>query len=234
MTTLTSCISIDYDLGFLPHFIKHYSKFGIDRYKIILHSNQEFNILNHFHFFKPIEKQVELIKWVGVFNASDKVDKLNELQKEGIIITADVDEFQIWEQPIDQYSGVIWGKLRDREPVNGILPEITSEDIELQFPLITKKSNWGRSLFKPCLYPHNLKLLSPHHLQDNEPKDDDFIDIDHYRWVEGRLEKSIERLKNYKELNNQGRRMYKYFHRFPTRDLQNVVDEYGNVKKPKI
>lgn len=234
LITLTSCISVDYDLDFVPHFIEHYSNLDIDRFKLILHSNREFNILDHFHLFKPVHKKVELIKWVGGFNAQDKVDKLNELQTEGHIITTDVDEFQVWKNPIKQSTGVIWGKLRDREPTVNNLPEITTDNIYQQFPLVTKKSNWGRGLFKPCLYPHTLKLLSPHHLQDNEPDEANYIDIDHFRWAQGRLEKSIERLENYKTLNNQGRRMYKYYHRFPTTDLQNVIDEYSDVIKPKI
>jgi len=233
LITLTSCISVDYDLDFLPHFIKHYEKFGIDKYKFIFHSSEEFRILDYFYLVEDINYKVEIVKWVGIFNAQDKIEHLNKLQTEGYIITADVDEHHHFNLPFDT-SKVVWGKLQDRECVENNLPELSSDDLQSQFPLITNKSDWGRSLYKPCCYPFNFKLLSPHHLERHEPNSDDVITIDHFRWVKGRLEKSIERLSNYNKLNKQGKRMYKFYRKFPVKDLHNVINEYGDDTKPMI
>ena len=54
MITLTSCISVDYDLPFLPHFINHYSKLEIDTYLLIFHSKNEFNFSEIHKTLKPI------------------------------------------------------------------------------------------------------------------------------------------------------------------------------------
>ena len=235
--TLTSCISVDYDLPFLPHFVNHYSKLEIDTFLLIFHSKNEFDFPKIHNILKPLGLRTICTSWIGNFDAATKIKKLNELQSSGYILTTDVDEFQIYDKPLSEVikeKEIIWGKLRDREPKVNNLPKINEDDIQSQFPLITKKSNWGRGLFKPCLYPSNYKLLSPHHLTNSEPNQDDVIDIDHFRWVEGRLEKSIERLKNYNKLNDEGVTWYKYYNRFPTIDLQNVIDEYGSNTKTKI
>ena len=237
MITLTSCISVDYDLPFLPHFINHYSKLEIDTYLLIFHSKNEFNFSEIHKTLKPISHKTISTSWIGDFDAATKIDKLNELQSSGYILTTDIDEFQIYDKPLSDYileKEIIWGKLRDRETPDSNLATITNENLNLQFPVVSSKSNWGRGLFKPCLYPAKYKLLSPHHLTRSEPNEDDVIKIDHFRWVKGRLEKSIERLKNYNKLNDKGVTWYKYYNRFPTIDLQNVIDEYGVNIKTKI
>lgn len=227
MITLTSCISIDYDLPLLPHFVKHYSKLEIDYYKLIFHSKYKFYNSKFDHLLKPLGSKVEIYTWVGQFNATDKMNRLNALQTEGLILTADVDEFQVWNKPLE---GIVWGHLRDRESNNSNLPLISSVDLEDQFPVISDKSNWKRSAYKPCLFPYNIRLSSPHHLDGYQPSGE-FIDVDHYRWVSGRLEKSIERVETYRKFNKEGKKLEE-FGFYPTEGLQNVIDEFGS--KPLI
>lgn len=227
MITLTSCISVDYDLPLLPHFVKHYSKLDIDRYKFIFHSKYKFYVSKFNHILKPIKDKVEIFTWIGEFSCDQKMDKLNQLQTEGLILTADVDEYQIWDRPLE---GIVWGKLRDRESLDSSLSYISDKELEEQFPIISDKSKWGRNLMKPCLFPYDIKFTSPHHLENIEPSDD-YIDVDHYRWVSGRLEKSIERVETYRKINKQGKKLEE-FGFYPTKGLQDVIDEYGT--KPLI
>lgn len=234
MITLTSCISVDYDLAFVPHFVEHYEKLQLNSYKIILHSSRSFKLQSVQHLFKPIQDKLHLFKWVGEFNALDKINKLNKLVTDNYVLTSDIDEFQVWDKPPHSFSNVVWGKLRDREPIVNRLPELSQDYIQDQFPLVTNKTKWGRSNFKPCLYPAKLKLLSPHHLSNSEPDESKFINIDHYRWVKGRLEKSIERLETYLKYNCEKRPTLPNYTKYPTRDLQNVIDEYGEHKKTTI
>ena len=223
MITLTSCISVEYDLPLLPHFVKHYNKLDIDYYKLIFHSKYKFYPSKFEHLLEPLKSKVEISTWVGEFNASDKMDRLNALQTEGLILTADVDEFQIWDRPLE---GTVWGYLRDRESTNPNLPFVSSVNLEEQFPIISDKSKWTKRIAtKPCLFPYNVRLSSPHHLAGFEPKGR-FIDVDHYRWISGRLEKSIERVNTYRKLNKHGKKLEE-FGFFPTQGLQNVIDEYG-------
>ena len=225
MITLTSCISVDYDLPFLPHFIKHYN--NLDYYKFIFHSKYKFYLSKFEHMLEPIKGKYEIHPWIGEFSCGEKMDKLNQLQTEGLILTADIDEYQIWDRPLE---GIVWGKLRDRESLDSTLSIVTDKSLNEQFPVVSEKSKWGRSLFKPCLFPYDIKFTSPHHLENIEPSDD-FIDIDHFRWVSGRLEKSIERIETYKRLNREHISLDE-FGAYPTKDLQYVIDEYGT--KPAI
>lgn len=227
MITLTSCISVEYDLPLLSHFVKHYNKLNIDHYKLIFHSKYKFYPSKFEHLLEPIKNKVEMSTWVGEFNASDKMDRLNDLQTEGLILTADVDEFQIWDRPLE---GIVWGYLRDRESNNSNLPFVSSVNLEEQFPIISDKSKWGRSAYKPCLFPYNVRLSSPHHLDGYEPEKE-YINVDHYRWISGRLEKSIERVETYRKYNKQGKKLEE-FGFYPTKGLQNVIDEFGS--KPLI
>ena len=222
MITLTSCISVDYDLPLLPHFIKHYSKLDIDRYKLIFHSKFKFYPSKFEHLHKPLGDKVEIFTWIGEFSCDQKMDKLNQLQTEGLILTADVDEYQIWDRPLQGINDSFSKKKN--------IKFITDKGLEEQFPVISNKSKWGRNLMKPCLFPYNIKFTSPHHLENIEPSDD-YIDVDHYRWVSGRLEKSIERVETYRKINKQGRKLEE-FGFYPTKGLQEVIDEYGN--KPLI
>ena len=234
MITLTSCISVDYDLPFLPHFVSHYSRLKIDTFLLIFHSKKEFNFKEIHETLKPIGHKTISTSWIGEFDAVTKIDKLNELQSSGYILTTDIDEFQIYDKPLSDYimqKEVIWGELRDRETADSKLTSITNENLNLQFPIISDKSDWGRSKIKPCLYPAKYKLLTPHHLSENEPVND-FIIVDHFRWVKGRLEKSIERIETYKKLNRERKKIEHFFGKYPTTDLQNVIDEYGS--KPSI
>ena len=141
--TLTSCISVDYDLPLLPHFVNHYSKLEIDTFLLIFHSKNEFDFPKIHNILKPLGLKTICTSWIGNFDAATKIKKLNELQSSGYILTTDVDEFQIYDKPLSEVikeKEIIWGKLRDREPKVNNLPKINKDDIQSQFPLITKKS----------------------------------------------------------------------------------------------
>lgn len=201
MIKLISCIGIDYDIQLLPHFIKHYSKLDIDTFHFILHSNFEFDI----NEFRNTDINLKLEKWVGEFDGVTKTNKLNKIieqSEESHILLADVDEFQIWETPLKD-SNVVWGRLRDRESKDRTLAEVTEENLLVQFPLITDRTKWT-DLDKPCLFPSSDRLLTPHHLRDNYNTKENLIDIDHFRWIKGRIEKSKERKEIYRKLNEQG------------------------------
>ena len=176
---LTCCVSLDYDMGFVPHFLNHYTKL-VDSFSFILHSSSEFDI-------DPIFKNHKTEKWVGRFNAIDKIDLLNKLSEESThdyILTADIDEFQLWDVPME---GIVWGKLRDRESKGGSLPKLTNENIFKEFPLVTDRTKWGLQLHKPCLFPAGMKMSTPHNLLDMEIEINPSIVIEHFRWANGRL-----------------------------------------------
>tara|TARA_B110000858_G_scaffold291_1_gene358 strand:+ start:5296 stop:6036 length:741 start_codon:yes stop_codon:yes gene_type:complete len=230
---LTSCVSVDYDMKFLPHFIKHYSPL-VDKFSLIFHSSKDFNLDPFFKLVSTLSyfKTFSTTKWVGRFNAIDKVDLLNELSvksKHDYILTADVDEFQIWDKKAHfEKQSIVWGKLRDRESRETTLPEITSEDIFKQFPLITNRTQWGNQAHKPCLFPSGMMLSTPHNLVGMEINMNPCLTIEHFRWAKGRLAKSEERLVNYRRLNKEGKKWtheQNIYNNLPTKDLLERITE---------
>ena len=217
---LTSCISYDYDLPLVPHFIEHYNKLDIDFFRIIIHSKSNFELKKLIKTFEPVKHKLDLIPWVGKFDWKEKVKLLNENTGGDYTLTADVDEFQIWDNSLRdsiKEREIIWGQLYDRETNDGKLADIKEGRLEQQFPITSFKSKWEYKdyKFKPCLYPSTYKLIQPHNLNEYNlglDKNNTII-INHYRWIKGRYEKSIERLNNY---NN----------KWETWDLENIIEEY--------
>jgi hypothetical protein len=222
---LISCVGIDYDIALLPHFIEHYSKLDIDTFHFIIHSKSQFN-LNEFY---NTNINLRLDKWVGKFDGVTKTNKLNniiEKTKEDYIVLADVDEFQIWDKPLKSYNKAVWGTLQDRESKDKSLTEVKPGNLEEQFPLITERTLW-KDLDKPCLFPSSDRLLSPHHLEINKNPKKDLIKVNHYRWVKGRLEKSIERKSIYKELNKKGYKLEKGpWNKIPNWESDHIIGAY--------
>ena len=203
---LISCIGLDYDRPLLSHFLKHYRALDIDSIHLIIHKKSKFNIQEIYDEFGD---DLILEKWVGLFDGVTKTSKLNKIienTEEDYIMMADVDEHQIWDTPVNEYLNVSnfrWGKLIDRESKEKQLIEVTDTPLDEQFPLVTNRTIWT-DLFKPCLFPSTDRLASPHHLIINHNNNKDIIDIHHYRWVAGRLEKTKERKDHYTELNKTG------------------------------
>ena len=203
---LISCIGLDYDRPLLSHFLKHYRALDIDSIHLIIHKKSKFNIQEIYDEFGD---DLILEKWVGLFDGVTKTSKLNKIienTEEDYIMMADVDEHQIWDTPVNEYLNVSnfrWGKLIDRESKEKQLIEVTDAPLDEQFPLVTNRTIWT-DLFKPCLFPSTDRLASHHHLIINHNNNKDIIDIHHYRWVAGRLEKTKERKDHYTELNKTG------------------------------
>jgi len=203
---LISCIGLDYDRPLLSHFLKYYRALDIDSIHLIIHKKTDFDIDQ---IYEEFGRDLVLEKWVGLFDGVTKTFKLNtiiENSTEDYIMMADVDEHQVWDVPVKKYlenNNFRWGELRDRESSDKQLIEVSDKPLEEQFPLVTKRTTWT-DLFKPCVFPSSDRLASPHHLRTNLNNNKDIIDINHYRWIAGRLEKTKERKDHYTELNKTG------------------------------
>jgi hypothetical protein len=239
---LITCVSIDFDLDYLPHFVRHYSKLDIDEYRFILHSKEEIVqdvFLKLFeNLFKDTKAEYKLEFWSGVFKYYDKVDRLNNLIQQQVgtyYVLADVDEFQIWPDSIknsiiSNKGEIVWGTLRDREAPEGSNTVLDSTiDIDKQFNIISNKSNWNSDLYiKPIAFNSSYTLRGCHDIVDVDKfkaieQKATVIQVDHYRWNDKRLDKMIERHENYKAYNRE---------EF-TKDTSYVLSMY-NVKHKSI
>lgn len=201
---LIACIGLKYDIDLLSHFCQHYSKYNIDSYHFILHNDVDFKLIDYFHYFFKLEPNniISFESWIGEFNCIDKISRFNKIiskTEESHILLTDVDEFQNHNIPIKE--DYVWGDLIDREPKDSKVKKVTSEDIALQFPLKTKVSGWNNTI-KPCVFPSSEQLLSSHYI-NTQYKNEELIEIDHYRWTESRLPKSKERYNIHSRLNKE-------------------------------
>lgn len=225
---LICCIGLDYDLELIPHFTKHYCKYNINSYHFILHKMSKFYVVDYLKYFKELHpSKITFEEWVGEFNAIDKIDKFNKIiekTKESHILLTDVDEFQNHKKIIKE--NYIWGDLVDRETEDGFVKEINSDNIQKQFPIKSKKSDWNNTI-KPCVFPSIERLKTSHYITtsyNGEPT----IDVDHYRWTNTRLEKSKNRYDIYTKLNKEGK-TFKGGGRLDTHDSLRII----NQLKPK-
>lgn len=230
---LICCIGLDYDLNLITHFTKHYCQYNINSYYFILNKRNEFDITDYLEYFNNLHTETscscEIVfkKWVGQFNAIDKIYKFNNIikdSKESHILLTDIDEFQNHKGDIvDDY---VWGNLIDREAKDGLVRKVSSTSIENQFPIKSKKSGWINTI-KPCVFPSTERLKTSHYIT-TQYSFQKTIDVDHYRWTSTRLEKSKNRFNNYTKLNKEGR----------TFEGGGMLDTYDSLKiinqlKPK-
>ena len=209
---LICCIGLDYDTELIPHFCKHYSKYNIYSFHFILNKLKDFEIKDYSKYFSNLPTTLPFIgaklsfeKWVGEFNSIDKIDKFNRIIKysnESHILLSDIDEFQQHTKSIT--SNYIWGNLLDRESSDSSPQKVTSENIEVQFPITSNRSEWKNTI-KPCVFPKS-ELLRSSHFITTEYKNEPLIDVHHYRWTNSRLQKSKDRYRIYTKLNKDGKR----------------------------
>lgn len=215
---LICCVSLDFDLDYLPHFAKHYGSLDIDEFKLIIQSGVPIEKEKVLEQIRPLLGTIYLKSsftfWEGVFHFIPKTEKFNEIistSGERIYVLTDIDEFQVWENSIystfhQNIGKVVWGRVRDRESPDKTLIKIDKDiDIDKQFPLYTNRSNWPDSLsYKPVAFSNSFYIGSPHELLGLVKfKDIDsgatVIPIDHYRWNDSRIPKIMLRKKTYGE-----------------------------------
>lgn len=220
---MISCISLDYDLDLIFHFVRHYSKLNISSFHFILHKRENFDIEDYKKYFTYLpSSSLTLQAWCGIFNAPDKIERFNSIienSEESHILLSDVDEFQNHKQLIEQ--DYIWGRLVDREPKGKLVKKVDSSNISEQFPIKSFKSNWKDNL-KVCVFPASEKLVNSHYVT-SPYKNQQTIDIDHYRWTDTRYEKSKERYFTYIEINENKSKTFPNGARLATRDSLNVI-----------
>ena len=227
---LICCVGLDYDTELIPHFCKHYSKYNIYSFHFILNKLKDFEIKDYLEHFSNLPITLPFIgaklnfeKWVGEFNAIDKIDKFNHIIKhsnESHILLSDIDEFQQHTKSIK--SNYVWGNLLDRESSDSPFKKVTSENIEVQFPITSNKSNWKNTI-KPCVFPKS-ELLKTSHFITTPYKNEPLIDVHHYRWTNTRLQKSKDRYRIYTKLNKDGKR-WPNGYKLATNESNNIVHQ---------
>jgi hypothetical protein len=200
------CVSHDWDLGYVPHYVRHYLARGITRFVVVLHSVDGTNdSWNREHW--PSNTVFDY--WIGPFRSGIKVRRLERARKQIIpcdrYASFDVDEFACCPNvPRAHYPPVTYGRLVDRfAEAAGRLGELTPEgNIFLQFPVVANgwsKKHIGSVLHKPVIFSkgcpfsgiHNSKRISFRAYCARKMK---VLRIDHFKWANNRIAKAQHRI----------------------------------------
>lgn len=217
---LATCISVDFDRHYLPHFFNHY-KDMVDKFHVICHSRFGkqhpgkvkiwgaglIDILSY------MPKDSNYVRWSGEFLDTKKVDRLNEyiekMPEDDWVMLADVDEFHSFgvnpRDLIERHErDSFFGKMIDRTSKDGIKSLDKSSSIFEQFPIeCTFTEDAGGCVYKPLLFKKQ-KLRTPHSLEgvhwEDGAKQDPLFKTFHFKWVDSTKAKLEYREALYKEL----------------------------------
>tara|TARA_E500000318_G_scaffold112057_1_gene133750 strand:+ start:5993 stop:6709 length:717 start_codon:yes stop_codon:yes gene_type:complete len=213
---LLNVTSTEYDYDLVEHFVKHYSRFDIDNWYVILHRSTDREPHEARAFFRSLKPNIRFIEWHDTFLSSEKIKLFNSIISsfDGYVLLSDIDELQQWKQePKDVLlkQPVVGGNLIDRLPLNSLTKKVdTKVDIFEQFPVKSEISKNISRLYshKACAFHKSYKLVNSHDLTlYGDPvmyMDDPMIDIAHFRFTDKRLEKTQKRFKEYKKANAAG------------------------------
>lgn len=211
ITTFAMC-SLDFDEDYIPHYLNHYNKQGIDRHILILHSKK--SVDESLFKKKYSDNNISVFFNYGVWNSVVMQNAKHSLLKKldiGIddwIINSDIDEHaepkhvslrsKISEMTANGENCCI-GRMVDRITENGsfskILPDIP---LSQQFPL---SSDIGRKLLrchtrKIPISRGDLTISGGNHLviPDHKKKavyNNEILTVNHYKWTD-RIKDKLE------------------------------------------
>jgi hypothetical protein len=187
------------NLQLVPHFVQHYRALGVDEFWIGVHRGSFIAA----DLMRRLDGVRCRIGWIEgpVFGGQVDADFRNrfrhDLPPDEWIVVADLDEFVTIEGVAnlpDYLSGVqadsLWGWLRDRVAVEGIIPSTIHADrpISDQFPWACRLTEMVvRGIpSKRCLARAGVPIIAGHHAGNaNVPVTDQphpGLVVDHYRW----------------------------------------------------
>ena len=206
-----TCVGVDYDLPLLGHFIKHYANRGMDQLHVIVQTNVDGDLTTAIKQVHDAHGTVT--EWRGEFTAGAKRGYMNrEVMEYGspgdVFCVVDVDEFAELDDIEAAFKPpVVYGRMIDRfanrkGELGTVLPEMNIFD---QFPIAARNFSVNhcgmRAPFKAFLQGyepyrgiHQYKGLPyKRWCKTNEP-----IKLHHFKWTEGRIEKSTRRMELHK------------------------------------
>jgi len=158
MVVLVSCVSLDHDADFLPHFVPYYRARGVDDVRLVLHSRARIPR-------QSVPANVDkYVCWTGEFNPSEKIRRLTDLMYGAdVYVSVDVDEFAGIDDVMETWrkydAPCVYGKMVDRFASRpGVTGPLSPDgDLFSQFPVVA--SNYSRNVigmrqpWRPFLLP---------------------------------------------------------------------------------
>ena len=217
METVT-CLSLEYDLDILPHFLRHYGRGEVAIMNFILQSRhddrQRFDQVEQLIRDELKGRTGRLDHWQGEFADKEKTRRMNALRNPDVwTMFPDSDEFYDFEhdpaelldlQAVtdpDFPASVIFGYLSDRLASRARVPaEVRpSPAIDKQFPYeLPMRCTSPGIEHKVCALKGSYRFTNPHVSfigpDTYRREGGEFAKINHYRWTTQRIAKLKERL----------------------------------------
>lgn len=239
--SLVACLSVDYDLAFLPHFLNYYGPL-VDTAALVLHTvaGMQREADTAIASIKDCWPDAFIDYWHGVFRdpvkmgfLSDYVTHFARVDPESYLVYVDIDEQAQFPSPPKQIAtpGVVYvGVMRDRwaSQDRNDLPAVASDrPLEEQFPFMddfTKQH--GACVTRPVLFPARMgnsrALLHHPHIvsypQNVQKVVGRRIPLDHYKWTERRKQKFNDRIDHWTHYQESGLAKYE------TPEVQSLLD----------
>ncbi len=197
----------------LPHFYKHYSSLGVDRFYVGIYGAN-----THWEWIKKISNDYDVIMIkTGDNEFDDNIDQdfinntQKSLNKDDWYIPADLDEFHVF-PGYSSFSDVIKDckqtnsdyaitKFADHITSDGTIPSSIDPNISIweQFPISTRKISIRlvKTFFiKVALAKQDVKILRGHHMVENKQwkQFDEIGKTHHFKWFGNLRERETNKL----------------------------------------
>ena len=190
------------DARLLPHFLRHYHRFGVTEFHIATPQNLAYSIANASRNYKVIQYHDfdAAASFTGGAQAVTQMRELDQGPEEWVVIV-DLDEFVEFSEPLIDLVGKIEaeggniarGIMYDRFAIDGQLKAF-DDDSELSalFPVRARfrRLVMGGNEIKAVLVKGRLRSLAAHHEFYDERPYSEMLEISHYKWNDRALDRT--------------------------------------------
>jgi hypothetical protein len=185
----------------LPHFLKHYGRFGVTEFHVAAPRNLAKAIAGVSHNFRVIQYNDfdAAASFTGGGEAVTNMRALAQGSDEWVVIV-DLDEFVEFTEPVDDLVRVVEaeganiarGIMYDRFAVDGQLKAFDeNSEIAALFPVRARfrREVMGGNEVKGVLVKGRLRSLAAHHKFHDEMPYSQMLEISHYKWNDRALDR---------------------------------------------
>jgi hypothetical protein len=218
---LVCCIGVEYDYDIVLHFVKHYKEIGVDKFLLILNTEDENS--EKLKYVQNILRKYDIkeeVIWIGDFQDTIKTQHMKQVvldnaNLEDWIVIADVDEFQKYYMDLRKLISYcdkmnyncVMGEFVDRLTESGKIVDI-NEDINIWevFPIKTSMKYWNDTEYsKVLLKKAYVEVEEGHHCPVDDKSCSYFpslLEVHHFKWRGKILDKLKYRIEMYEKYDH--------------------------------
>ena len=190
------------DSRLLPHFLRHYDRFGVFEYHVAAPPQLAASVANITRNYRAI--QYNDFNVAGSFTGGvEAVTKMRELAQgpEEWVVIVDLDEFVEFQEPVTDLAekaeveggNIVRGVMYDRFAIDGHLKAFDdSSNLSALFPVRARfrSAVMRGNEFKGVVVKGRLKSEHAHHQFYDERPYSKLLDISHYKWNDRAIDRT--------------------------------------------